>query len=900
MPQHKIKQSQIEDLNLDTRYYTKTELNLSLAAKTDTSVYNAHAANTSNPHSTTKAQVGLANVDNTSDVNKPVSTAQQNALNAKANTTHSHTITDITATGTRNTTTFLRGDGTFSVPPDTTYPVLTQAQVQSSTDTTIGLVTGQRLSQAVSVFPPASHTHTTAQVTGLDTALAGKAPTAHSHAIGEITATGTRNTTTFLRGDGTFAVPPDANTTYPTMLIAEAQTGTATTASVLTASVLKSAIIYHSPPTDISGKADVVHTHVTSDVTGLDTALAGKAPTAHSHAIAEIIATGTRSSATFLRGDGTFAVPPDTTYPTLTQTQVQSSTDTTAGLVTGQRIAQAVSVFPPASHSHTTSQITGLDSALAGKAPTAHSHAIGEITATGTRNNTTFLRGDGTFAVPPDTNTTYPTLAIADAQTGTATVASAITASVLKSAVIYHSPPTDISGKLDKGKLEFIPITVTTASTTAAKLATVPGYTPSTGDILNISFANGTNVNSPTLSINGGTSFPFRLGTVNSTAVSMYANSGGTVFVYFDGSSYQQFGSNRSMDLNTVSPLLTTAQVQQAADLSEGLVSGQRLAEAISVHPPAPHAHTIANITNLQTQLDTKAPIDNPVFTGTITSSTSGVIELGPVAAVSTPYIDFHSSGTGSDYDSRIIASGGSGTTGQGIINVVAAGLTLNDTGVALNGHLHDDRYYTEAEIDTQMSGKAASSHTHDAGNISSGTLAIARIPTGTSSTTVSLGNHLHDDRYFTESETNSLLAGKAASSHSHSIYVPVASYGEIVAQQVNIADGSSYTHGTITVSSSSGPQAFQIVVAMSVYGDLGTTGNFYIRLTFDGVVYESQLFQADQGVDAGAVYTIAGHLTNSLTSRTLTIQTRCSTGIYTVRNTHWSYMMSPRTINTV
>lgn len=44
-----------------------------------------HKNNTSNPHQTTKAQVGLGNVDNTSDVNKPVSTAQQAALNLKAN-----------------------------------------------------------------------------------------------------------------------------------------------------------------------------------------------------------------------------------------------------------------------------------------------------------------------------------------------------------------------------------------------------------------------------------------------------------------------------------------------------------------------------------------------------------------------------------------------------------------------------------------------------------------------------------------------------------------------------------------------------------------------------------------------------------------------------------------------
>lgn len=45
---------------------------------------NTHTSNTSNPHSVTKAQVGLSNVDNTSDANKPISTATQTALNAKA------------------------------------------------------------------------------------------------------------------------------------------------------------------------------------------------------------------------------------------------------------------------------------------------------------------------------------------------------------------------------------------------------------------------------------------------------------------------------------------------------------------------------------------------------------------------------------------------------------------------------------------------------------------------------------------------------------------------------------------------------------------------------------------------------------------------------------------------
>lgn len=43
-----------------------------------------HINNTSNPHNVTKAQVGLGNCDNTSDANKPISTATQDALNNKA------------------------------------------------------------------------------------------------------------------------------------------------------------------------------------------------------------------------------------------------------------------------------------------------------------------------------------------------------------------------------------------------------------------------------------------------------------------------------------------------------------------------------------------------------------------------------------------------------------------------------------------------------------------------------------------------------------------------------------------------------------------------------------------------------------------------------------------------
>jgi hypothetical protein len=92
-----------------------------------------------------KADVGLSNVDNTSDANKPVSGPQAAALAPKAHTHQIGDVTELTATlaskrgmndavdaslltgtvaqarlgtsGTRDSTTFLRGDGAWAIPP---------------------------------------------------------------------------------------------------------------------------------------------------------------------------------------------------------------------------------------------------------------------------------------------------------------------------------------------------------------------------------------------------------------------------------------------------------------------------------------------------------------------------------------------------------------------------------------------------------------------------------------------------------------------------------------------------------------------------------------------------------------------------------------------------------------
>ena len=60
---------------------TKAQVGLSNVDNVKQAPY-THVSDKANPHGVTKAQVGLGNVDNTSDSNKPVSTAQQAAINA--------------------------------------------------------------------------------------------------------------------------------------------------------------------------------------------------------------------------------------------------------------------------------------------------------------------------------------------------------------------------------------------------------------------------------------------------------------------------------------------------------------------------------------------------------------------------------------------------------------------------------------------------------------------------------------------------------------------------------------------------------------------------------------------------------------------------------------------------
>ena len=96
-------------------------------------------------HTHTKAQVGLGNVDNTTDLGKPVSTATQAALDLKSDTGHTHPTSDI-----------------IGLPATPTWSTL------SGKPTT---------------FPPEAHSHTFDSIMERPTAYP---PSTHQHAVADI------------------------------------------------------------------------------------------------------------------------------------------------------------------------------------------------------------------------------------------------------------------------------------------------------------------------------------------------------------------------------------------------------------------------------------------------------------------------------------------------------------------------------------------------------------------------------------------------------------------------------------------------------------------------------------------------------------------------------------------
>lgn len=121
------------------------------------------------------------------------------------------------------------------------------------------------------------------------------------------------------------------------------------------------------------------------------------------------------------------------------------------------------------------------------------------------------------------------------------------------------------------------------------------------------------------------------------------------------------------------------------------------------------------------------------VQTVSLTSgSNNGTVKL-TVDGTVTDNIAVKGLGSAAYTNSNAYATAGHGHSISGVSGLQAA----LDSKSAV-GHTHDDRYYTESEMNTKLAGKANSSHTHGSGDITSldaskltGTINIERLPAG-------------------------------------------------------------------------------------------------------------------------------------------------------------------------
>jgi hypothetical protein len=111
---------------------------------------------------TARGNLGLGNVNNTSDVAKPISTATQTALNGKANTSHTHTISNVTDlqaaldAKAANTVdigagTGLTGGGNLTANRTISADIASQAEAEAGTIST-KLMTPERTAQAIAAL----------------------------------------------------------------------------------------------------------------------------------------------------------------------------------------------------------------------------------------------------------------------------------------------------------------------------------------------------------------------------------------------------------------------------------------------------------------------------------------------------------------------------------------------------------------------------------------------------------------------------------------------------------------------------------------------------------------------------------------------------------------------------
>lgn len=310
-----------------------------------------------------KVDVGLGNVNNTADIDKPISTLTQAALDNKAPLSHTHTAANISDSSTVGRAVLVAADAAAArsaIGAGTGSSNLIIGTTSTTAKAGDYVPAWSEITSKPSTFAPSAHTHATSEITNLDTALAAKAPLASPAFTGTVTGI-TKAMVGLSNVDNTADSAKPVSTAQQTALDGKSDTGHTHAYSSLTGIP--------------STFAPATHSHATSDVTGLDTALGDKAP------LASPTFTGTPAAPTATGGTNTTQIATTAFVTTAVSTKANTSHTHLWADITDKP-----STFTPSTHSHAQTDVTGLTAALAAKEPTI---------AGGTTSQ--YLRGDKTF-----------------------------------------------------------------------------------------------------------------------------------------------------------------------------------------------------------------------------------------------------------------------------------------------------------------------------------------------------------------------------------------------------------------------------------------------------------------------------------------------------------------------
>ena len=244
--------------------------------------------------------------------------------------------------------------------------------------TSVNAIQNKAVKTALDGKAASSHTHPTAQITGLDSALAGKASASHNHSADNITSgvlpvgrggTGSTNSvgaaSTMLnaleRGE---AAPRDDDWYVAKYAEDGNDTPVRRTHSALWSYIKAKCDGLYQPRGSYASSS---HTHTIANVSNLQSTLDSKASVSHTHSNATATASGFMSNTDKSKLDGVSTGANKTIVDA-------SFSATSTNPVQNKVVKAALDAKASSSHTHTTSQVSGLDAALAGKASTSHNH----------------------------------------------------------------------------------------------------------------------------------------------------------------------------------------------------------------------------------------------------------------------------------------------------------------------------------------------------------------------------------------------------------------------------------------------------------------------------------------------------------------------------------------------